>query len=67
MSAQLQCEVCHKNIHDDGIQLHRVNETGVEGIWRCQYHITDEQRKSIDPFVAEICRVIEQDNIDKSQ
>lgn len=30
----MRCEICGKS-PSDGIALHRQNEKGVEGIWRC--------------------------------
>jgi hypothetical protein len=55
-----KCEVCQKGL-DEGA-LHRVNDTGVTGIWRHKNCLTHDQRAAIDPVVEDIGRIIEEDN-----
>jgi hypothetical protein len=48
------CEVCGANpAHDKNAVLHRVNEFGVKGIWRCQDHFDG----NIDPVTQDIIEV----------
>lgn len=56
------CEVCNKTVAGDGVTLHRVNELGVKGIWRCKDCMTPEQVAAIDPVVADITKAIEEHN-----
>jgi hypothetical protein len=58
----MRCEICQRNVPDDGVTLHRVNEKGVKGIWRCADHLTPDQRAAIDPEVSEIVKIIADDN-----
>lgn len=62
----MKCEVCGRNVPDDGVTLHRVNPTGQTGIWRCTDHLTQEQREKRDPEVDRILGIIEQDNRNRS-
>lgn len=41
----MRCEVCNRGPAPDagGVTVHRVNELGVSGIWRCKEHLTPEQ------------------------
>lgn len=48
-----ECEVCARSVNE--VQLHRVNEKGVPGIWRCPDHLTTK----IDPVVEELCDIIQ--------
>lgn len=61
----MECEICKRNVPKDGVTLHRVNPTGVKGIWRCTEHLTAEQRQNIDPEVVNIVRIVEEDNRQK--
>lgn len=54
----MKCEVCHRSPPQDLVTLHRVNEFGVVGIWRCDAHLTDEQRSGLDPKVIAITKAI---------
>ncbi len=54
----MACEVCGKTAWRDGVIETRVNELGVEGIWRCEEHLAPEQRASRDPETYELCRII---------
>lgn len=65
-ATDMECEICKRNPIDDGVVLHRVNEKGVNGIWRCDTCLTPEQRASRDPVVDDIVKIIEQDNRDKT-
>ena len=58
----MECEICHKSPFKDNIVLHRVNEFGFKGIWRCYEDMTVEQRKQIDPTCFDICEIIKKDN-----
>lgn len=58
----MKCEICGKGPPQDDVALHRVNELGVTGIWRCHEHLTPEQRATIDPVVADIVNIIQDDN-----
>lgn len=60
MSYQLNCEVCKRGVEE--VSLHRVNEKGVPGIWRCQACLTHEQEAAQDPICRDIVNIIEQDN-----
>lgn len=42
----MKCEVCERG-PSDGVTLHRQNEKGVKGIWRCEDHNT----KTVDPEI----------------
>ncbi len=54
----MKCEICNKTPIKDGIHLHRVNETGIIGVWRCSNCMTKEQKKEIDPIVQDIINII---------
>lgn len=30
-----RCDTCDKSTVEDGVALFRMNETGIDGIWRC--------------------------------
>jgi hypothetical protein len=49
------CEICQRNPLRDGVTLWRMNETGVEGVWRCTAH----RDKAVDPVLLEIVTDIE--------
>ena len=49
----VECEVCKKGIPEVAI-LHRVNEKGVPGIWRCENCMTSEQAEDINPVALAI-------------
>jgi hypothetical protein len=36
-----------------------VNEKGVKGIWRCWAHLTDEQRRNLDPEEQRLINILE--------
>lgn len=50
----MKCEMCGRGI-PEGVTLHRQNEKGVRGIWRC----TDCNIKPIPPEVKQIMDVLE--------
>ncbi len=58
----MKCELCGRDAPNDGVNLHRVNPKGVKGVWRCWDHLTPQQRAGIDPVVADIIRIIDEDN-----
>jgi len=45
----MKCEICGKGVKD-GANLHRQNEKGIKGIWRCEEHNT----LPIDPEIQVI-------------
>jgi hypothetical protein len=49
-----KCEVCNKSPMETA--LFRINETGVDGIFRCKAHYPRNQ--SIDPVVEDIVNII---------
>lgn len=53
----MKCEICHLSI-EEGVTLHRQNELGVDGVWRCSTH----NQKPIDPEIKDIVEIIEDDN-----
>lgn len=59
----MECEICHKTPADGITTLHRVNEKGVKGIWRCKRHLTHDQEAAIDPEVLKITQIIEKRNM----
>jgi hypothetical protein len=61
----MRCEICKRSAFVDGVTLHRVNELGVAGIWRCTAHLTHEQEAGIDSGVKQIVDIIEADNRSK--
>lgn len=58
----MRCEVCNEGPLTTGVSLIRVNEFGVEGIWRCRKCATPEQLAKRDPETAKLVEIIEQDN-----
>ena len=55
----MKCEICNKGM-PEGVTLHRVNELGVKGIWRCNEHVTSEQLAThSDPETLRLVRIIE--------
>lgn len=54
----MKCEICNKGPMD-GVSIHRVNEYGVAGIWRCEQHLTPEQAARLDPETIRIVKIIE--------
>lgn len=56
-----RCEICHKG-PPDGVSLFRVNEKGVEGIWRCRSHLTSEQADKQDPETIRLVNIIDPPN-----
>jgi hypothetical protein len=59
----MKCEICGKTSpmppDGDGISLFRVNETGEPAVWRCEQHLTKEQRAKIPSTVIELAKIIE--------
>lgn len=53
----MKCEICNRGMAD-GVTLHRVNEKGVPGIWRCSEDLTKKQRAAIDPEVKKVVDAI---------
>ena len=56
----MKCEICQRTADQDGVILHRVNEKGVIGAWRCTDHLPEGFQ--VDPVVKEILDIIEEDN-----
>lgn len=52
----MKCFQCQKDVMET--PLFRQNEKGVQGIWACKEHNTQE----LDPLVEEITDIIEKDN-----
>lgn len=52
----MKCEICQKNVFE-AQSLHRVNEFGVKGIWRCEKCLTVQQKDGIDDTVKEIIEI----------
>ena len=52
----VKCEICGFG-PADGVTVHRTNEYGVEGIWRCEQHLDGP----VDEDVAELVAVLESD------
>lgn len=57
----MKCEICNRGM-ESGVTLHRVNEKGVTGIWRCPMCLTHEQEANLDPDVRKIVGIIEESN-----
>jgi len=53
------CEICGRKPPQDNVALFRVNEKGVEGIWRCREHLGNVK---VDSEVNDIVKIIEEDN-----
>lgn len=53
----MKCEICKRGIKD-GVSLHRQNEKGVTGVWRCD----DCNTKPVDPEIELIVRAIQQND-----
>ena len=51
----MECEICQRRPDKDGIAIHRINEKGIPGIWRCEDHM--EGRK-VDKAVQDIIDTI---------
>jgi len=60
----MKCEICGKGMAE-GKTLHRVNEKGVKGVWRCNQHLSFDQEANLDPEVRDIVRIIEADSREK--
>lgn len=60
----MNCEICKRDI-SDGVSLHRVNEFGVKGVFRCPDHLTHDQEANLDPEVRDIVNIIKADNREK--
>jgi hypothetical protein len=56
----MECEICKRTVTQDSVTLHRINEKGVKGIWRCETHLPPGF--VFDPVVQDIGRIIEEDN-----
>lgn len=52
-----RCEICHRGMAE-GVTLYRVNEVGVEGIWRCRDHRPSEDLEP-DPELEALVDLIE--------
>lgn len=57
----MKCELCGRGPME--IALHRQNEKGVTGIWRC----ADCNFKPVDPEIALILHCLDQDKPKKSK
>lgn len=44
----MKCEKCGEGMPQNKT-LHRMNEKGVDGIWRCEECMTPEDWKKVDP------------------
>ncbi len=53
-----RCEICNGG-GPEGPTLFRMNEKGVDGIWRCRGCMTVEQDAALDPELVEIVEIIE--------
>lgn len=49
----MKCEVCQKGM-EHGVNLHRQNEKGVTGIWRCDEH----NQKPVDQFTKDLIELL---------
>lgn len=56
----MRCEVCNRGPAPEAgsVAVYRVNELGVEGIWRCQEHLTPEQSAALDKEVVKLAHII---------
>jgi hypothetical protein len=55
----MNCEVCNQGpMH--GTTVYRTGPKGQAPHWRCQFHLTTEQREAIPEEAAILCAVIEQ-------
>jgi hypothetical protein len=55
----MKCEICHEG-PPNGPAIHRVNEIGeMPARWRCEKHLTVEQKEALDPEVRELVSIIE--------
>ena len=51
----MNCEICGTSpLKNSRVILTRVNGYGVKGIWRCQEHLTEEQRERRDSEAHEV-------------
>lgn len=60
----MKCEICHQG-PPNGPAVFRVNPKGVPGIWRCEAHLTTDQKNKLDGDVLKIVGIIEADNKEK--
>lgn len=51
----MQCEICNRSPQKHGISLHRQNEKGIIGVWRC----TACNMKPVDPEVQHIIDILD--------
>lgn len=54
-----ECEICHRGIME-GVTLWRMNETGVDGIWRCTAHRTSAVDALLEEVVTDIEAVLKE-------
>ena len=54
----MKCQVCKKGAWGPGVVLHRMNETGVKGIWRCEDCMTRGEKMSVPEEVKDITDII---------
>ena len=47
----MECEVCHKSA-SEGVDLYRVNEKGISGLWRCLAHMEKDPPADVRRIVA---------------
>lgn len=49
----MKCEICKRGM-ESGVNLHRQNEKGVKGVWRCD----DCNLLPLDPKIQDICKIL---------
>lgn len=53
----MHCVICRRGMRD-GVDLFRINEKGVPGLWACQKHMNQTDAPPVSPEVASIVEAI---------
>lgn len=56
----IECEICGRSPQTTGDALYRANEKGVEGRWRCKFHLNTQAREIAESETGTLTRIIEE-------